>query len=155
MYALSYFSQEKSRLATQLEQRQLELDSLSPDVKADASNVGVKAAQLKLLNAKESLRSYKQHIRQSILRVAIVFGLLMGLVGIRSLEGIIQYPAPVITLEIFRLYLFRVLDLGLTAGLIAGGSEGIHSLIKKLYSFFPDASQTVASSLQAVGKNVS
>ena len=72
--------------------------------------------------------------------------------GIRALEGLLEFPEPETTLEVFRLYLFRVLDLMLTAGLIAGGSEGIHSIIKQLYGFFPETPDKIIAFLRKISQ---
>ncbi|MEO1509008.1 MAG: hypothetical protein AAFU84_15325, partial [Cyanobacteria bacterium J06633_23] len=103
-----------------------------------------------LYSAEESLRNYINHMRQNLLKVAIGFGLLIGLVGLRSLESAFDFPVPKSVLEMFRFYLFRVLDLILTAGLIAGGSEGIHNVIKKIGGLFPDIPQKVVEFVQAI-----
>ncbi|MBE9066614.1 hypothetical protein IQ260_08105 [Leptolyngbya cf. ectocarpi LEGE 11479] len=153
VYKLSYFSQKKECLTAQMRQRQLELDALLLMSSEDISkSEAVQESKERLFKAEENLQVHQDYTRQSILQVAIAFALLLSAVGLRSLEGIVQYPLPETTPEIFRLYLFRVLDVSLTAGLIAGGSEGLHSIIKKLYSFFPDASQQVIDSLQAIRK---
>lgn len=150
VYKLFYFSPEKERLITQLAQARLEWQSSLGDVTEDER---AQAAKLRLLNEEERLRVYKNHTRQNLLRTAIVFGLLLGLAGVRSLEFVFTFPVPESVLEIFRLYLFRVLDVILTAGLIAGGSEGIHSVIKKLNSLFPDISQKVVNFVQTINQD--
>lgn len=149
VYKLSYWSQEKERLDAQVEHIQLELQVLLSNANDIANSEPIKAAKLRLFNAQESLRVYKNHMRQNLLTVAIVFGALISLVGVRSLENAFDFPIPGSVLELFRLYLFRVLDVILTAGLIAGGSEGIHNVIKKLSNLFPDVSQKVIDFIQA------
>ncbi|MBT9316982.1 hypothetical protein [Leptothoe spongobia] len=153
VYKLFYFSPEKERLAAQVEKFQLELGSLLTNADDSANDKRIQAAKISLFNAEESLRIYKNHMRQSLLKAAIVFGLLIGLVGVRSLEGAFNFPGPESVLEIFRLYLFRVLDLILTAGLIAGGSEGIHNVIKKIGNLFPDVQKKVIDFVQAIKQN--
>lgn len=148
VYKLSYFSPEKERLAAKVDQFQMELLSLSPQTNANSEKI--QAVQLRLYSAEESLRNYINHMRQNLLKVAIGFGLLIGLVGLRSLEGAFDFPVPESVLEMFRFYLFRVLDLILTAGLIAGGSEGIHNVIKKIGGLFPDIPQKVVEFVQAI-----
>ena len=148
VYKLSYFSPEKERLAAKVDQFQMELLSLSPQTNANSEKI--QAVQLRLYSAEESLRNYINHMRQNLLKVAIGFGLLIGLVGLRSLESAFDFPMPESVLEMFRFYLFRVLDLILTAGLIAGGSEGIHNVIKKIGGLFPDIPQKVVEFVQAI-----
>lgn len=150
VYKHFYFSPEKERLATQVDYYQTELQRLLPTDDGVCKDDEVQAAQLRLLNAEEGLRVYRNYTRQSLLWAAIVFGLLIGLVGIRSLEIAFIFPTPGSALEIFRFYLFRVLDLVLTAGLIAGGSEGIHNVIKTLSNLFPDIPQKVVDFIHAL-----
>ncbi|MDV3352079.1 hypothetical protein QGP82_25615 [Leptothoe sp. LEGE 181152] len=150
VYKLSYLSPEKERLAVQVEQMQLELQGLFAQAEASSKSVVIEATQLRLFNAEEKLRVYRTYMRQNLLRVAIIFGALISLVGVRSLENAFNFPVPESVLEIFRFYLFRVLDVILTAGLIAGGSEGIHNVIKKLGSLFPDVPQKIVEFVQAI-----
>ncbi|MEA5466524.1 hypothetical protein [Leptothoe sp. PORK10 BA2] len=161
VYKLVYFSPEKERLAVKVEEFQAELQTLLPQVEAQVeAQVGdsapgerIQAMKLSLSNAKENLWVYKNHVRQNLLRAAIGFGLLIGLVGVRSLEGAFDFPVPTSVLEIFRFYLFRVLDLILTTGLIAGGSEGIHNIIKTLGDLLPDVSKKVIGLVRAIKQN--
>ena len=150
VYKLSYFSLEKERLAADVDTCQTALQSLIAETEGLLNSDGVQATRLRLLNAEDRLRVYVNGMRQSLLLAAIVFGLLIGLVGVRSLEGAFDFPPPISTVEIFRFYLFRVLDVILTAGLIAGGSEGIHTIIKKLSNFFPDIPQKIIGFVQAI-----
>lgn len=152
VYKLSYFSPTTERLESQVEQHQMELEAQAKtengcDFKAN------KTVQLYLINAQENLRVHKNHTRQSLLQAAVVFGLLIGSVGVRSLENAFDFPASESVLKIFRLYLFRVLDVILTAGLIAGGSEGIHGVIKKLSNLVPDIPQKIVDLVQSVRKD--
>ncbi|MBX2864213.1 MAG: hypothetical protein KTR27_11715 [Leptolyngbyaceae cyanobacterium MAG.088] len=149
VYKLWYFSPEKERLAVEVEREQVELELLVADVENSSSEEAIGAVQLRLFNAEESLRVYKNHTRQALLRAAIVFGFLIGLVGVRSLENAFDFPAVETAVEGFRFYLFRMLDLILTAGLIAGGSEGIHGVVKKLSGFFPDMPKKAVELVQA------
>ncbi|ESA32148.1 hypothetical protein N836_26520 [Leptolyngbya sp. Heron Island J] len=154
VYKLSYLSQEKERLAAQVEHVQVELQLLLTNADESSNNEAIKAVKLRLFNAEESLRVYKNYMRQNLLRVAIAFGTLISLVGVRSLESAFNFPEPESILELFRFYLFRVLDVILTAGLIAGGSEGIHNIIKKLSNLFPDVPQKVVDFIQALKQDV-
>ena len=153
VYKLSYFSPEKERLAAQVEHCQLNLEALSPNAEDNVSSDRIQTAQSELFNAEDSLRVYKNSMRRNLLQTAITFGLLIGLVGVRSLEGVFHIPRPESTLELFRCYLFRVLDLVLTAGLIAGGSEGVHGIIKQLSNLFPDIPQKVVELVRLLKQN--
>ncbi|NEQ51171.1 MAG: hypothetical protein F6K11_13715 [Leptolyngbya sp. SIO3F4] len=153
VYKLSYLSPEKERLGAQVDYCQSKLDSISSDTDGSISSEILQTVQLDLFNAEEHLRVYRTHVRRNLLQTAIIFGFLIGLVGVRSLEGIVYLPKPDSTLEEFRFYLFRVLDLLLTAGLVAGGSEGIHGIIKQLNNLFPDIPQKVIELVRLLKQN--
>ena len=144
VYKLFYLSPEKERLVAQMEHLQLQYNT---------ENQGAQPAQGELFAAQENLRNYRNYMRQTLLQRAIIFGGLMSLVGVRSLEGTFNFSIPVSVAESFRLYLFRGLDLILTAGLLAGGSEGIHATFKKLANIFPDMPQKVIEFVQAFKQN--
>ncbi|MEM9482455.1 MAG: hypothetical protein AAGA83_02070 [Cyanobacteria bacterium P01_F01_bin.116] len=148
LYKLSYLAPEKERLAAEVEQCQLRLETLS-----SGTSDRIQTAQQSLFKAEDSLRLYKSAMRRNLLQTAIAFGLLIGLVGVRSLEGAFYIPKPESTLDFFRCYLFRLLDLILTAGLIAGGSEGIHGIIKQVSNLLPDIPQKVIELIQLLKQN--
>ena len=150
VYKISYFSLKKEQLAADVENCQMTLQALIAAAENNINSEGIQSARLRLLNAEEHLRVYIDGMRQSLLRAAIIFGLLISLVGVRSLEGAFVFPTPISVLETFRFYLFRVLDVTLTVGLIAGGSKGIHNIIKKLSNLFPDVPEKVIKFVQAI-----
>lgn len=149
VYKLSYLSPEKDRLAAWVKQCQLMLESLSGTEDSDR----IQTAQQALFNAENSLQGYKSAMRRNLLQTAVAFGLLIGLVGVRSLESAFYIPTPESTLDFFRCYLFRLLDLILTAGLIAGGSEGIHGIIKQVSGLLPDIPKKVIELLRLLKQN--
>ncbi|MEM6254979.1 MAG: hypothetical protein AAF821_18855 [Cyanobacteria bacterium P01_D01_bin.156] len=153
VYKLFYFSPEKERLVTQVEYSQLELQTLLEKGDNISSTDNIQSIQSRLFESEASLRVYRNNTRQRLLQTAIVFGVLIGLVGMRSLESVIVFPTPNSIFEIFRLYLFRGLDIILTAGLIAGGSEGVHNIFKKVNSLFPDIPSKILEFIQAIRQN--
>ena len=96
--------------------------------------------QIDDLNEKERQRTaYKSDTRIIALWTSLLFGLLMSAIGIRSIE-----PLVVIDLDNpIQVVLFRCLDALLTGGLIAGGSEGIHKLIKVFIDFMEATSKQI------------
>ncbi len=150
VYKLFYFAPGKNRLETQIQQRRIELQARLSDADNSVDDNSIQAAKLRLLTAEENLQVYSNHTRQSLLQTAMGFGFLIGLVGVRALDDLINFPEPQTALELFRLYLFRILDLILTTGLIAGGSEGIHGIIKLLNGVLPDFSQIVIHLIKVI-----
>lgn len=89
--------------------------------------------------------AYKADTRIIALWTSLFFGILISAVGIRSIE-------PLVVIDFnnsIQVSIFRCLDALLTGGLIAGGSEGIHKLIKVFTDF------TEASSKQIKNQNLS
>ncbi len=72
----------------------------------------------------EDLHQYQAITKRVALWTGFLFGLLMSLAGVRALSSLLSMPA----IEYQRM-LFRSLDVILTAGLISGGSEGIHPIM--------------------------
>jgi hypothetical protein len=96
--------------------------------------------QIDDINEKERQRAaYKSDTRIIALWTSLLFGLLMSAIGIRSIE-----PLVVIDLDNpIQVVIFRCLDALLTGGLIAGGSEGIHKLIKVFLDFMEATSKQI------------
>ncbi|PHM10262.1 hypothetical protein [Nostoc sp. 'Peltigera malacea cyanobiont' DB3992] len=96
--------------------------------------------QMDDINEKERQKTaYKSDTRTIALWTSLLFGLLMSAIGIRSIE-----PLVVIDLDNpIQVIIFRCLDALLTGGLIAGGSEGIHKLIKVFIDFMEATSKQI------------
>jgi hypothetical protein len=92
------------------------------------------------LNQKEAeRRAYKSDTRIIALWTSLLFGILISTIGIRSIEPlvIIDSNNPI------QIIIFRCLDIFLTGGLIAGGSEGIHKLIQVFVNFMEATSKQI------------
>ncbi|MEH2113491.1 hypothetical protein [Nostoc sp.] len=96
--------------------------------------------QMDGINEKERQKTaYKSDTRIIALWTSLLFGLLISAIGIRSIE-----PLVVIDLDNpIQVVIFRCLDALLTGGLIAGGSEGIHKLIKVFLDFMEATSKQI------------
>ncbi len=96
--------------------------------------------QMDNLNEKERQKTaYKSDTRVIALWTSLLFGLLMSAIGIRSIEPLVvlDFDNPI------QVIIFRCLDALLTGGLIAGGSEGIHKLIKVFIDFMEATSKQI------------
>lgn len=83
----------------------------------------------------EDLHQYQAITKRVALWTGFLFGLLISLAGVRALSSLFSMPA---TQD--QMVLFRSLDVILTAGLISGGSEGIHQIMT-FYKKFIEASE--------------
>jgi hypothetical protein len=95
--------------------------------------------ELNKLKANEQLRSaYKSQTRKIALWTALSVGLLISGVGVRSLDTLLQpVPQGALNSDVQGL-VFRCLDVLLTGGLIAGGSDGIHKITQLASTFFEE-----------------
>ncbi len=93
---------------------------------------------------KQEKLKYRSNTRIIALWVGLFFGILISAVGIRTL-GTLTNPA---SLPSTQNSLFNFIDVLLTGGLIAGGSEGIHKLTE-LYRNFMET--TVKKAKKAEG----
>ncbi|EKQ67710.1 hypothetical protein OsccyDRAFT_3998 [Leptolyngbyaceae cyanobacterium JSC-12] len=92
---------------------------------------------------------YKSETRRIALWLALFIGLLISGVGIRALETLV-------TIQEFdqepmfyngQIFIFRSLDTLLTGGLIAGGSDGIHKLVRVFTTFLEETQTRIKNSL--------
>jgi hypothetical protein len=94
--------------------------------------------ELVRLKNNEQLRSaYKSETRKIALWTALLFGLLISGVGVRSLDTLVQ-PAQGSLYSGIQSLLFHFLDVLLTGGLIAGGSDGIHKITQLFSTYFEE-----------------
>lgn len=101
---------------------QRELSHLKED---DAENVtAIRAAE-------KAISDYKTDTRGLAMKLGYVLGFIVALVGIRCLEPLVA--ADVLAgLSGLQQGAFRVVDVLITGGLLAGGSDGIHKITELL-----------------------
>jgi hypothetical protein len=112
--------------ATQLE---LAAHALEDEVQrlqplADADPRALAQARAALEEARCEERQYRCVTRQIVLRIGLGLGLLVSAVGCRALEALLG-PS-LADWSVAQGTAFRLVDVVLTGGVIAGGSEGIH-----------------------------
>jgi len=105
---------------------------------ASSDGAALSEARKALEDAKAEERRYTCATRQHALWLGLVLGLLVSGVGLRALETLIDSRgwAP------SQLAAFRVIDMVLTGGVIAGGSEGIHRVATVFENFMNFMSTT-------------
>lgn len=129
-----------------LEEKIAKLENLAkPDQAALA------ATRAGLDEAKRQERQYRCVTRQIVLWVGLGLGLLVSAVGCRALEVLVdpsvrQWSSAQVTA-------FRLVDVVLTGGVIAGGSEGIHRIATVFDNFMgATAKRAKATPSAAVGQ---
>jgi hypothetical protein len=143
----------RSPSATQLElgvsTLEAKIAKLEKLVKPDQAALA--AARAGLEEAKRQERQYRCVTRQIVLWVGLGLGLLVSAVGCRALEVLVdpsvqQWSGAQVTA-------FRLVDVVLTGGVIAGGSEGIHRIATVFDNFMSaTAKRAKATPTAAVGQ---
>ena len=89
-----------------------------------------------LENAEQERMKYKSTTQRIALLAGLALGLLISAVGVRTLQ---TFADPIASQGLSRVQavVFRIVDVLLTGGLIAGGSEGIHK-IANIYNAFTE-----------------
>ena len=88
----------------------------------------------KMSTDEQKLKELKEKRRKWVLLLAFFIGLLLSLFGVRILTDLITTDLE----DGVQKTWISIMDMLLTASLIAGGSDGIHAMIKKVQTFAND-----------------
>ena len=91
--------------------------------------------KIELLALEQQLENYRMVTAQRALWISFVFGLLISLVGVRTLAGLVD-PGALEKLGKLHSFLFSFVDIVLTGGVIAGGSTAIDKIGRKIRTYF-------------------
>lgn len=97
----------------------------------NTQNTGLKAAT-------DALDDYRGETQRYAFAVSLVLSVLASIAGVRALGpfvDIVRLNDPKVTTEAQRLF-FLTVDVALSAALLAGGADGIHSVVNAVTSFF-------------------
>ncbi|MCP4632175.1 MAG: hypothetical protein GY855_04560 [candidate division Zixibacteria bacterium] len=97
------------------------------ETKTDSSEV-----EAKLQKTIEERAKHRHETRLYALWAGLFFGLIISAVGIRSLGSMVDIRTIANSTQ---LTLFNIIDVVLTGGIIAGGSDGIHKMMEVYLAF--------------------
>lgn len=111
----------------------------------EAQRAGTRADDvLKALRELEvECQKYRADTHRFALRLGFILGVAVSAVGVRTLEGLLAPGALPPTLSPFHQTAFHTLDVLLTGGVIAGGSDAIHKLIQLVTTFLETTTRHV------------
>lgn len=91
-----------------------------------------KEVHANLANSHQDRATHRADTRLWVMKASLIFGVLISLAGVRTLEPLVVDLKPLLPLQVG---VFRACDVFLTGGLIAGGSGGIHQVVSAFTSF--------------------
>lgn len=95
--------------------------------------------------ASDALDAYKADTQQYAFAISMTIGMLTSIAGVRALQPFLKAGAldTLKTAECAQYSFFLALDVALSAALLAGGADGVHSVVSAVTSFM-DASSASA-----------
>jgi len=140
---------------------QLQLESQEAQAALDSAkalNLAIPANQSALTSATakqslalKALQSYRSQTQKIALGCSFVAGLTVSAVGLRTLETFLDVTAKggLSVGHSVQLFAFHFVDIWLTGGLLAGGSEGIHKIMQAYTDFMEATSKKAKASAGA------
>jgi hypothetical protein len=115
------------------------LEKKVASIKARTSNAPTNAQDtVDLQAASDALDEYRGKTKKYAFAVSLILSVFVSITGIRALQGFIDsaklHNAAIVahSQQIF----FLCIDVALSAALLAGGADGIHSVVNAITSFF-------------------
>ena len=96
------------------------------------------SAASNLEDAEKKLRNRRAGTRRHAFLASVVLGFLAAALGLRAL-GLFLDPGEFADLREGQRIGFTLVDILLTAGLLAGGADGFHPIVNRLKTFFGDS----------------
>ena len=109
---------------------------------SDATTPTQSAAELKA--ASDALDEYRGETQRYAFGVSLTLSILAAMVGVRALGPFLDSARFHATSHAQQIYFLSV-DVALTAALLAGGADGIHSVVNAVTNFFDAASHKAKS----------
>jgi hypothetical protein len=120
-------------------------DSIQAELSAAAAAKPPNPGEVKRLTGK--LNDYVAETTRYAFITIFFFGLVAAMIGIRALSPFLGKPLEGVIANLGQRNSFIVFDVVLSAALIAGGSNGIHSIVSAATSFFDASAQKMQNSV--------
>lgn len=109
-------------------------------------------AAAKLKEASDTLDDYKSQTQQYAFAISLALSVLASMAGVRALGAFFDatsktLPAGFLTSPQY--YFFTTVDMALSAALLSGGADGIHSVMNAITTFFDSTATRAQSSAKA------
>lgn len=128
---------EKIILEEEIERIEAKLVFTRENNKKDILTSQFEVLNNKLSDARQALEVYRDETRTITLRFTLIIGIIISISGFRVLDALFIKDA----LTGLQLKIYDWTDILLTAGVLSGGSAGIHSLSNTLGTFFDETTK--------------
>ena len=123
-------SRHHKALTTLITQKKADINNLEDESAKKALNAEIERLTERADHVDQRLTSYRTGTRIRALSFSLMFGLLIALAGVRVISPLLDVPYA--SLSNIQWAALQIVDIAGTAGLIAGGTSGIHSLIRNI-----------------------
>jgi hypothetical protein len=132
IFIVAWHGQDEARLASELEsadEKMALIDSGRSGLRAAEKTKALRDLAQDTEAAKQKQVELKSQTRRKAVWANVLLSLLISAAGVRVLCNMVAFQ-DLSELHGLQGALFRVVDVALTAGIIAGGSEGIHKIMR-------------------------
>jgi hypothetical protein len=112
-----------------------------PNRSSDEDNL-LTATRADLKSVNSAFTEYSSITKRYALWSSFIMGLVISLVGIRTLITLVT-PESYAALSVLQKNLFTMVDVLVTGGLIAGGSDGIHKILQTFLDLMDKTSRNI------------
>lgn len=138
-----YISTSRGPGAMQLDN---EIAKINYQLETQADSTELKS---RLMKVKQERELYRLETKKKSLWVGLLFGVLISAVGIRTLGVLV---AGLDDLKYFQQQVLNIIDVLLTGGLLAGGSDGLHKFAQVYNSYMNNLNQKVVHPYNQVAR---
>ncbi len=110
-------------------------NTLNKLIENDSTQAKITTATTTLEALNKKRTEYRIESRGYALWAGLIFGITIAFIGFRVLEGFVDPNSLTLIKDSYHEKIFKIVDIVLTGGVIAGGSEGINKLTKVYTSF--------------------
>lgn len=100
----------------------------------------------KMGKASDALAAYKATTQRYAFSISLIVGVLVSISGVRAFGPFADLAAPKTTLAGHQEVFFHSIDVALTALLLAGGADGVHTVVNAVTKFFDASAQKSSGS---------